>query len=77
VNPKTDKELYIEVKTTRFGIASQFYISPNEVNFSKAKSEQYSLYRVYDFDRKPRIFSLDGDITQYVHLQALSYRAYF
>ncbi len=41
---------HIEVKTTRGGAESDFYISANEVEFSKRHSDSYRLYRVYGFE---------------------------
>jgi len=46
-------DLLIEVKTTRLCKETPFFISSNEVRFSKSNSSRYSLYRVYRFD-KPR-----------------------
>jgi hypothetical protein len=41
---------FIEVKTTRDGIETDFYISANEVDFSTREAAKYWLCRVYDFD---------------------------
>jgi hypothetical protein len=41
---------HIEVKSTRDGVESDFFISANEVEFSKRHPESFRLYRVYDFD---------------------------
>jgi hypothetical protein len=41
---------FIEVKTTRGGPETDFYISANEVAFSTKFSAAYALYRVYDFE---------------------------
>jgi len=76
-NIDTDAELFIEVKTTKLGKYLPFYISDNEVEFSKAYSEQYSLYRVYDFRNTPKLFTLSGDITTKVNLKPSTYRASF
>lgn len=43
---------YIEVKTTTGGIENLFYISENEVLFSEEFSENYYLYRLYNFNKK-------------------------
>jgi hypothetical protein len=76
-NPERDEELYIEVKTTNSGKYQPFFISGNEVAFSKLRASQYSLYRVFDFQQKPQLYKLHGAIDQYVHLHAQSYRASF
>ena len=40
---------YIEVKTTRGGAETDFYMSANEVEFSRRRADTYYLYRVFDF----------------------------
>jgi hypothetical protein len=74
---RSDKELYIEVKTTGFGKYTQFFISPNEVKFSQVRAAQYALYRVFNFRKTPKLFLLEGDITNHTHLAATNYRATF
>ena len=48
INDSTGDTLYIEVKTTKEGIDTPFYISIEEVLFSEEHRENYSLYRVFD-----------------------------
>lgn len=43
---------YIEVKTTTGLAKNKFYISENEVEFSEKYSDNYYLYRVYEFNLK-------------------------
>jgi hypothetical protein len=43
-------ELFIEVKTTRGGAETEFFVTVNEVEFSVRHAGAFSLYRVYDFD---------------------------
>ena len=76
-DPATDKERYIEVKTTNSGKYQPFFISKNEVSYSRDYADQYSLYRVYQFRSDPRLFSMDGDIDKYVHLLPKTYQAIF
>lgn len=76
-NPKNDDELFIEVKTSNCGKYQPFYISENEVAFSKKYSNQYSLYRVFNFKRSPKLFMLPGDIGQNVQLVVNTYKAIF
>ena len=76
-NPENEKELYIEVKTSNCGKYQPFYISANEVTFSKLNSEQYSLYRVFNFNKAPKLFMLPGDISRNVQLMANTYKAIF
>jgi hypothetical protein len=76
-NPERDEELFIEVKTTSSGKYQPFFISDNEVAFSKDRSDHYSLYRVYEFKNEARIFMLPGAIDQHVNLEPKNYRASF
>ncbi len=76
-NPENDSELFIEVKTSNCGKYQPFYISENEVAFSKEFSDQYSLYRVFNFKRAPKLFMLPGDIGCNVQLVANTYKAIF
>ncbi len=71
------REHFIEVKTTNSGKYQPFYITENELEFSKKSVDRYSLFRVYDFRKRPRIFQLPGAIDSHVNLQAESYLATF
>jgi hypothetical protein len=53
-------ERLIEVKTTRYGRESPFYVSRNEVIVSQEQRERYFLYRVFEFRQSPKLFSLQG-----------------
>lgn len=53
-------ERFIEVKTTTLAAETPFYLSRNELQFSKAHASQYHLYRVFDFNKKPRAFVRSG-----------------
>lgn len=74
---KNGKDHFIEVKTTRFRKESPFFISSNEVDFSRRNAEQYSLYRLYAFERNPRMFVLPGNVEKRVNLSAVSFRGWF
>jgi hypothetical protein len=69
------RERFIEVKTTAFAKATPFYISRNEVEFSKVTSEQYHLYRLFEFRTKPRMFALTGDMHKQLRLDPVNYLA--
>ena len=68
---------YVEVKSTRYGKLTPFYISVGEVRFSSANRHAYHLYRLFDFRRRPKLFMLPGDVRQHVRLDAINYRAHF
>ncbi len=67
---------HIEVKTTTGPSASDFFISANEVEFSRTHAETYELRRVYDFHPKQggRFYSILGDVTQTFELSPTQYR---
>lgn len=69
-------EKYIEVKTTRLNSHTQFYITDNELEFSKTKASNYFLYRVYDFDiqeNQAELYVLHGNLTNMLSLQPQNY----
>jgi len=72
-----DEEHFIEVKTTNSGKFQPFFITDNEVAFSKDYAAKYSLYRVYDFKQHARLFKLPGAVEKHVSLRAKSFIAYF
>ncbi len=71
------QDRFIEVKTTRYGKQTPFYISAGEVRFSEANANAYHLYRLFEFRQSPRLFQLPGDVGRHVQLQAINYRANF
>ncbi len=68
-------ERLIEVKTTAFGQLTPFFVSRNELARSEADSNQYHLYRLFDFRDKPKLFDLPGAISRRCQLEAVSYLA--
>lgn len=71
-----EEEVFIEVKTTNRGKYQPFYISENEVAFSRKFNDRYSLYRVYDFySRGPRLYQMPGLVEKHVRLNPVLYRA--
>lgn len=71
------QDRFIEVKTTRYGKLTPFYISAGEVRFSEANANAYHLYRLFEFRQNPGLFQLHGDVGRHVHLQPINYRAKF
>jgi len=71
------KERFIEVKTTAFAKETPFFISRNEVEFSKAFAEQFRLYRLFNFRRDPKMFSLRGAVPNNCILDAVSFMGRF
>lgn len=73
----TGRDRFVEVKTTRYGKLTPFYISAGEVRFSGANLDAYRLYRLFNFRQRPKLFILPGDVRRHVRLQAANYRAHF
>ena len=65
----------IEVKTTAFAKESAFFITPNELECSRAHSEHYHLFRLFNFRKGPKLFFLKGDLHEQLWLEPNSYRA--
>ena len=73
----TGHDRFVEVKATRYGKLTPFYISAGEVGFSSANLHAYRLYRLFNFRRGPKLFILPGDVRRHVRLHAINYRAHF
>lgn len=56
------RDRLIEVKTTRYGSLTPIYFSRNELAVSRQQEDVYHLYRVFEFNRRPRMFSLRGSL---------------
>lgn len=57
-------EKFIEVKTTQMGKEAPFYFTRNELGFSRDNSNNYRLYRVFEFKRRPRFYQLRGALDE-------------
>jgi hypothetical protein len=60
---------YIEVKTTKHGKSTPFFVTPNELRFSTENSSRYFLYRVFGFRELPRMFGLQGSLETHCVLE--------
>lgn len=67
--------IHIEVKTTKSGKATPFIISANELTVWNEKQGSFRLYRVFSFDKSPKIFVICGDPNDQIQLEPISYRA--
>jgi len=70
-----DAERYVEVKTTGLGKFFPFYVTSNELACSEACSDQYRLFRVFEFSEAPGIFVLEGALSAACRLKPVQYRA--
>ena len=60
------KKMFIEVKTTKGGKNSTFFITRNELERSKIENENYYLYRVYNFNEQAstaELLIIKGDLS--------------
>jgi len=69
------KERLVEVKTTRFGAMTPFFASSNEVEVSEQRSSEYHVYRLFNFDKKARLFLLNGSMRSTCTLETIQFRA--
>lgn len=69
------RERLVEVKTTRFGAMNPFFATNNEVAVSEKRSNEYYVYRLFDFSKKPRLFLLNGSMRSTCTLEAVQFRA--
>ena len=51
--------LYIEVKTTKGGLDTPFYMSENEKNFMEIYKENTLIYRVYNYDKDTNVGEIE------------------
>lgn len=68
-------ERLIEVKTTKYGKDTPFFLSRNEVAVSGRESERYFLYRMFAFRDAPAMYSLKGAMDQACELSATTFLA--
>ena len=68
-------ERLIEVKTTKYGRETPFFVSRNEVVVSEARAPTYQLYRLFGFRTEPRLFTLCGALSKTCRLSTTSYIA--
>ena len=68
-------ERLIEVKTTKYGAHTPFFISRNELEVSKTQKNQYHLYRVFAFRHRPLLFTLHGALSSTCTLDPTNYIA--
>lgn len=71
------QERYIEVKTTTFAKETPFFATSREVRFAQLNSQRFSLFRLFEFRKAPRCFTLPGAIQDHCALDPLNYRCSF
>ena len=71
----TGADRFIEVKTTKYGKNTPFFVTPNELRCSRDKARQYFLYRLFRFRETPRLFALQGRLEKSCVLEPSAYLA--
>ncbi len=69
------KERLIEVKTTRGGSTTPFYLTRNENDVAHEKPRAFRLYRIYEFSKQPKLFTLSPPFDAVLQLEPLTFRA--
>ncbi len=68
-------ERLIEVKTTKYGIQTPFFVTRNEVSVSEKNANRYQVYRMFSFRQTPRMYALHGSIHNNCRLTAATFLA--
>lgn len=72
---ESGRERLVEVKTTAYGRETPFFVTRNELDTSRRETDQYFLYRVFDFRRQPRLFHKQGHLERAFLLDPVQYLA--
>ena len=71
------RDRLIEVKTTSFGKETPFFITRSEVKLSRSKPDAFHVYRIFEFRKKPQLFSLHGVVDSHCNLDPVTFQARF
>ena len=67
---------YIEVKATKLGAQTPFYITSAELDFARRHQGEYAIYRVFDVNSDaPEFYTLDGNLDIQLAVEPVTYRA--
>lgn len=70
-------ERLLEVKTTTGHQYTPFYLTENERQLSVERSDEFRLFRLYNFTKEPKVFELKPPLENFVTLHPIIYRASF
>lgn len=65
----------VEVKTTKRGKESPFFVTRNEVRVSRENGKAFHLYRLFRFSRGPRLYTVAGALDRSCVLDPTGYEA--
>ncbi len=74
---KNGKDKYIEVKTTKMGKETTFFFTRNELLFSNNHSENYHLFRLFNFESNARLFIKNGGLDTICKSIPITFKGYF
>lgn len=69
------RERLIEVKTTKHGRETPFFVTRNEVAVSESYAANYHLYRLFSFRVSPLLLTLNGALSATCQLSPATYLA--
>lgn len=76
-DPRNGRERLIEVKATRGGVATDFFVTRTEREVSLERPDAWRLYRVHTLPMKPEYFVLRPPLEAAVNLMPEAWRASF
>jgi hypothetical protein len=65
----------IEVKTTAYGQETPFFVSRNELAFSREQDAAFHLYRVFAFRKSPKLYLRQGALDRGFTLDPETHKA--
>lgn len=72
---ESGRERFIEVKTTKYGVYTPFFVSRNELETSERCAGQYHVYRLFQFRDTPQLYTMTGAIRKTCSLTATAFLA--
>lgn len=72
---ESGQERFVEVKTTKYGQYTPFFLTRNELRVSQSVTERYHLYRLFDFRTGPGLYALRGNLAESCTLTPTTYLA--
>src|SRR5690606_19592288 len=68
---------FIEVKTTKLGKDAPIFFSKTEYDFSSFNSASYFLYRVFNFNKAPKVFIVNGKYDDFCSYGPVKFKGLF
>ncbi len=68
-------KIFIEVKTTCLGKYAAFYLTQNEIATSIKLKSKFFIYRVFDFNKEAKLYTVESSLEDNLDLVATTFRA--